>query len=166
MTTFAPCLLRGLKNSAIAICVASGMSSLVSVDAHAGSCPADKSATNARATGPSAHKDVTDRVLTSIPLVTEAPNLKDHQFRLRRLVVQPGGVVAWHSHAERPAIIYIVSGRIYEYASTCSVPILHKAGEVARETHATSHWWKNTSKRPVVLLSADILHMKDDPHTM
>ena len=35
-------------------------------------------------------------------------------------------------------------------------------GEVARETHATSHWWKNTGDKTVVLLSADILHDKSD----
>ena len=134
--------------------------------AHAGSCPADKIAVSARAPGPSAHQGVTDKVIASVPLQDEAPRLKDHQFRLRRLVIQPGGVVAWHSHAERPAIIYIVTGTIVEYASTCSIPIVHKAGDVARETHATAHWWKNRTNKPVVLLSTDILHMKDDPHTM
>ena len=86
--------------------------------------------------------------------------------RLRQLVVQPGGTVAWHSHEERPAIIYIVSGTITEYASTCTVPIVHKAGDVARETHTTKHWWKNSSKKPAVLLSADILHDKMNQHQM
>jgi hypothetical protein len=55
-----------------------------------------------------------------------------------------------------------VSGEIVEYASNCAVPIVHKAGEVATETHVTSHWWKNDSKAPVVLLSADILHDHSD----
>jgi hypothetical protein len=45
------------------------------------------------------------------------------------------------------------------------VPILHKAGEVARETHATAHWWQNTGKVPVVLLSFDIQHDPND-HNM
>ena len=133
---------------------------------YAGECPANKITTDGQKPGATAHKDVTDTVIASIDLKDEAPNLKDHKFRLRRLVVQPGGVVAWHSHAERPAIIYIVSGSITEYASTCAVPIMHKAGDVARETHTTSHWWKNTSKKPTVLLSTDILHDKMDPHTM
>ena len=44
------------------------------------------------------------------------------------------------------------------------VRILHKAGEVARETHATSHWWQNTGKVPVVLLSFDIQHDPNDKH--
>ena len=96
----------------------------------------------------------------------EALALNDHKFRLRRLVIQPGGVVAWHSHEERPAIIYIVSGTIVEYASTCAVPIVHTTGDVARETHTTQHWWKNTTRKPVVLLSTDILHDKMDQHGM
>ena len=134
--------------------------------ASAGSCPAEKVTTDGQKPGATAHKNVTDKVIASIDLAEEAPNLKEHKFRLRQLVVQPGGVVAWHSHEERPAIIYIVSGTIVEYASTCAVPIVHHAGDVARETHATKHWWKNTSSKPVVLLSADILHDKMDPHTM
>lgn len=143
-----------------------GSAALISTTASAGECPANQVTANGQKPGPSAHKNVTDKVIASIDLAQEAPNLKDHRFRLRQLVIQPGGVVAWHSHAERPAIIYIVSGSIMEYASTCAQPIVHKAGDVARETHATQHWWKNTTKKPVVLLSADILHEKMDPHTM
>jgi quercetin dioxygenase-like cupin family protein len=132
----------------------------------AGECPPGKMVTDGQKPGATAHKGVTDKVIASIDLAHEAPRLKDHKFRLRRLVVQPGGVVAWHSHAERPAIIYIVSGTIMEYSSNCAVPIVHRSGEVAQETHTTSHWWKNASRQPVVLLSADILHEKADPKTM
>lgn len=132
----------------------------------AGTCPADKVTTDGQRPGPSAHKSVTDTVIASIDLNQEAPKLNEHEFRLRRLVVQPGGIVAWHSHEERPAIIYIISGTITEYASTCAVPIVHHAGDVARETRLTKHWWKNTTSKRVVLLSADILHDKSDQHTM
>jgi quercetin dioxygenase-like cupin family protein len=69
--------------------------------------------------------------------------------------VAPGGEVAWHNHDERPALIYIVSGKITEYASTCSVPIEHDAGDLSVESHL-SHWWKNNSDKPAVLISADI----------
>jgi quercetin dioxygenase-like cupin family protein len=144
----------------------SGSFALMTGAAFAGTCPADKVTTDGQKPGATAHKNVTDKVIASIDLAKEGVKLKDHKFRLRRLVVQPGGEVAWHSHEERPAIIYIVSGTITEYASTCAVPIVHKGGEVAQETHATKHWWKNTSKKPTVLLSADILHDKMDPKTM
>jgi quercetin dioxygenase-like cupin family protein len=99
-------------------------------------------------------------VRSSIDLGGEAPMLKDRKFRLRQLDIAPGGIVPWHSHGERPAQIYIVKGEIVEYASTCAVPIMHKAGDVAPETHATSHWWQNHGKEPVLLISVDILHDK------
>lgn len=151
----------------LALTAATAAMTLIAIPAAmAGQCPADKVAVDGQKPGPHSHSAVTDKVIASIDLGKEAPKLKEHKFRLRRLVIQPGGVVAWHSHEERPAIIYVVSGAIMEYASTCSVPIVHKAGEVAAETHATKHWWKNVSRRPVVLLSADILHDKSDANTM
>ena len=79
-----------------------------------------------------------------------------HHLRMRRLDIKPGGEVAWHSHGERPALIYIVSGSITEYSSHCQVPIVHKTGELSVEQGGLSHWWKNTSNEPVVLISADI----------
>jgi quercetin dioxygenase-like cupin family protein len=130
--------------------------------ASAGQCPADKMGTDVTKPSTMAAKDVTDKVLVSIDLAKEPAQIQDRQLRLRRLEIQPGGVVPWHSHGDRPAIIYIVEGEIFEYASNCAVPILHKAGEVAPETHATSHWWQNKGSKTVVLLSADVLHDKTD----
>ena len=130
--------------------------------ASAGQCPADKMGADVTKPSTAAANEVTDKVLASIDLAKEPAQIQDRQLRLRRLEIQPGGVVPWHSHGDRPAIIYIVEGEIFEYASNCSVPILHKAGEVASETHATSHWWQNKSTSTVVLLSADLLHDKTD----
>lgn len=129
--------------------------------AFAGECPADKLGKDVTKPSTAAAKDVTDKVLSSIDLSKEKGNIKA-QFRIRRLEVQPGGIVPWHSHGERPALIYIVSGEMTEHASNCSVPIVHKAGEVAKETSATAHWWQNTGTVPAVLLSSDILHDPKD----
>ena len=128
----------------------------------AGECPAGQ--TRADATKPVTYgpKAVTDMVLAQIDLAGEKIALNGHLMRVRKLEIQPGGIVPWHSHADRPALIYVVSGQIYEHASNCAVPILHKAGEVARETHATAHWWKNEGAAPVVLLSFDIQHDPND----
>jgi quercetin dioxygenase-like cupin family protein len=130
--------------------------------ASAGECPADKRGTDLTKPVTTAAKDVTDTVIAAIDLAKEPANIKDRELRLRKLVIQPGGIVPWHSHGDRPAIIYIIEGEITEYASTCAVPIVHKAGDVAMETHSTAHWWKNTGSVTVVLLSADILHDKMD----
>jgi quercetin dioxygenase-like cupin family protein len=83
----------------------------------------------------------------------------------RKLTIEPGGIVPWHSHGDRPAIIYIAEGEIVEYASNCSVPIIHKAGEVRPETSGTSHRWQNLGDKTVVLFVGDVMHDKND-HNM
>ena len=57
------------------------------------------------------------------------------------------------------------AGQIYEYSSQCTVPLLHKAGEIAKESNGPTHWWKNESKETVVLIIADIVNDKK-PDTM
>ena len=71
----------------------------------------------------------------------------------------------WHSHGDRPAIIYIAEGEIVEYASNCTVPIMHKAGEIRPETSGTAHWWQNLGDKTVILFVGDVLHDKND-HNM
>ncbi len=132
--------------------------------AFAGECPADRMKADAVKPMTLDAKGVTDKVLSTIDLAKEKVTLTGHMMRVRRLEVQPGGIVPWHSHAERPALIYVVSGEIVENASNCAVPIVHKAGEVARETHATSHWWQNKANATVTLLSFDIVSDPSDKH--
>ncbi len=124
--------------------------------AAAGECPTDKVTDNGQQAGATAHKGVAEKLLGQIDLSKEKVAVSGHHFRMRRLDIQPGGEVAWHSHEDRPALIYVVSGTITEYSSHCAVPIVHKTGELSVEQAGLSHWWKNTSKKPVVLISADI----------
>lgn len=124
--------------------------------AFAGECPADQTKADARKSVDLKPVGVTDTVIAMID-VEQEQGIADRKFRMRKLVVEPGGVVPWHSHAERPAIIYIVEGQIEEYASNCAVPLVHKAGDVVAETKGIAHWWKNTGDKTVVLLSADLL---------
>ncbi len=154
--------LRPWRKVAIAAVVTAAGITTVST-AMAGECPADKVVADGKGQpmGATKPKDVTDTVLAMIDLSKEQVKANDHQFRMRRLEIQPGGIVPWHSHADRPALIYVVSGEITEYASTCAVPLLHKAGEVSVDA-GRSHWWQNTGKKPVVLISADILHDASD----
>ena len=77
---------------------------------------------------------VTDTTLGAIDLGKEQAKIKGRELRFRKMVIQPGGVVPWHSHDDRPALIYVAEGEIIEYASNCAVPIVHKAGETRAET--------------------------------
>ena len=151
---------KAVKTAAIAACVAP----LMLGAAFAGDCPADKTGPGGMQPGPMAPVGVTDTVISSIDLAPLGAGFEGRLMRMRKLVVQPGGIVPWHSHEARPANIYIISGSITEYRSTCSVPIEHKAGDVTAEFGALAHWWKNNTKKPAVLISADILPpaMKSD----
>lgn len=155
---------RGL---ALAVVLAGGLA--LAGPALAGSCPADKLRPDGSGEKMNATpaKDVSDIVLSQVDVAKEPAAVKDRLLRLRQLEIKPGGVVPWHSHGNRPAIIYIVRGEIVEYASTCAVPIVHHAGDATTETHLTSHWWKNTGTETVVLLAADLFPVKGaDQHMM
>lgn len=99
------------------------LSAALASPAFAATCPAGKSGFNIRPADHTPASGVTDTVIGSIDLAREPAHVDGRLLRLRKLVVQPQGVVPWHSHGNRPAIIYIISGTIEEYASNCSVPI-------------------------------------------
>jgi quercetin dioxygenase-like cupin family protein len=137
----------------------------LSTAAFAGACPADQQKTDVRAAVNTPAKGVTDTVLAAIDLAREPIAARDRQLRFRKLTIEAGGIVPWHSHTDRPAIIFVQQGEIFEYASNCAVPILHKEGEVRPEVQGTSHWWENKGTKTVILYVGDILHDKDD-HNM
>lgn len=141
--------------------------SFAAASAVAGECPADKQVPDGQGQKAvtTAAKDVTDMVRATTDLSKEPLALNGRLFRLRELNLKPGGIVPWHSHDNRPAMIYVVSGEVVEYASSCAVPIVHKKGAVAPEKNGTSHWWKNTGKTPAKLISVDLFpveNMKDE----
>jgi quercetin dioxygenase-like cupin family protein len=158
-----------MKRITTILAAASLFGAFATGQAFAAGCPANKVVaegkgqpkSNAPAAG------VTDTIIATNSITKPPIGLKDRLFRLRRLVVESGGVVPWHNHSDRPAIIYIISGQITEYANTCAVPIVHVAGEAVPEMAPTSHWWKNTGTEPAVLLSADLFHtVQKDDHMM
>lgn len=152
-STVTPPVLLPVLAAALAV---AGSVALGATAANAGPCPTDKVTADGQKAGATGHKDVTEKLLGQIDLSKEKVAVTGHHLRIRRLDIKPGGEVAWHSHEDRPALIYVVSGTITEYSSHCSVPIVHTAGEVSVEQTGLSHWWKNTSKDPVVLISSDI----------
>ena len=140
-----------LATAAIAVVAAGSFTS----PAIAGQCSTAGASDLANA--PTMPKGVTDDVLSSTNLGPEI-NVDGRQLRTRRLVVQPGGIVPLHSHKDRPALIYVISGSITEHSSACGAPIDHKAGDISREADGLSHYWENHSNVPAVLLSSDVFH--------
>ena len=158
-----------MKRTTIAALLA-GAFSITATAVFAGECPADKRTPDGmgQKQGATMPKDVTDKVIASNDLSKDPIALKGRLFRARELVVAPGGVVPWHDHGDRPAMIYIASGQMTEYASTCAVPIVHNPGAVSAEKAPTMHWWKNTGKVRSVIISVDLFptEMKMDDHMM
>ena len=136
-----------------------------SMFAHAGECPANMVAANALPGAPTAPVGITDTELASINLAQENVHLDGRRLRMRHMTIAPGGIVPLHSHEDRPALIMVVSGEIYENNSKCAVPILHKSGDIAREFLGTKHWWKNVGSQAVELTIADVVNDKK-PATM
>jgi len=122
----------------------------------AGECPADKMKANARAMVDYKPIGVSDVTLGSIDLGKQPAHIDGRELRFRKLTIEPGGIVPWHSHDDRPALIFVQQGEIVEYASNCEVPITHKADEIRPETFGTSHWWKNLGKETVILYVGDV----------
>jgi quercetin dioxygenase-like cupin family protein len=145
--------------------LASLLAFFAAAPALAGECPADKVGANALAGAPTKPVGVKDKEIASIDLAGENVKLSQRRLRMRQMEIAPGGVVPLHDHADRPALIMVVGGEIYENSSKCLAPILHRPGEVSREFLGVMHWWKNSGTKTVKLTIADIVNDKK-PETM
>jgi len=141
---------------AFALACALAGSAFLSSAALAGECPADKMKANVRDKADVKAVGVTDVTLGAIDLSKQPAHIEGRELRFRKLTIEPGGIVPWHSHDDRPALIFVQQGEIVEYASNCAEPIVHKAGDIRPEVSGTSHWWKNLGKETVILYVGDV----------
>jgi len=144
---------RMIRQSLAVACLIAGTATTT---AFAGECPADKMKADAREKTDVKAVGVTDVTLGAIDLGKQPAHIEGRELRFRKLTIEPGGIVPWHSHDDRPALIFVQQGEIVEYASNCEVPITHKAGEIRPEMYGTSHWWKNLGKETVILYVGDV----------
>lgn len=86
--------------------------------------------------------------------LTPAASDPTRAVRMRRLVIEPGGVIAWHSHEATQGMALVVSGQATEIRNTCMDPIVYLAGDVAIEDAGTAHGWRNDGDVPTVVLVA------------
>ncbi len=149
---------RSVSNVIASSLLLTALVALSTTFAQAGECPAGKAGANPLANAPTAPVGVTDTELAAIDLAKENVKLDQRRLRMRHMTIAPGGIVPLHDHADRPALIMVNSGEIYENSSKCLVPILHKAGDIARESLGTKHHWKNEGSQPVELTIADLVN--------
>ena len=116
-------------------------------------CPADRTQASARSEGfgPTSGVESVDVALT--PLAHDPARA----LRLRRLTVQPGGVIAWHDHTSIQGYAVMISGEMVELRNTCLDPIIYRGGDVAREDAQTAHSWRNEGDTPAVILVSHVV---------
>jgi quercetin dioxygenase-like cupin family protein len=96
---------------------------------------------------------ISDPVL--LDLAPWAGDMKGRQLRIRKLDIQPGGVLGIHSHDDRPDVSYLVRGTLTEsrsggFSESRPGDSLHAAGK------GVTHWVENKGSDPAVLIVADI----------
>ncbi len=122
-------------------------------NSHVRTCPPERTQTNARGEGFGATSGVQAEDIALTPLASDPTRA----VRLRRIVVQPGGIIAWHDHTALQGMALIVSGEMVELRNSCLDPILYRAGDVALEDVATAHSWRNEGDVEALILVSHVV---------
>ena len=106
---------------------------------------------------PTENKGMKAEALSAFPLGKQGlDDLAQRQMRMRQITIDPGGVVAFHSHKARPALSYIMKGALTEHRKGAP-DRTYKAGEAIIEGTDVDHWAENASStEPVVIISVDL----------
>ncbi|MEL6169697.1 MAG: cupin domain-containing protein [Pseudomonadota bacterium] len=133
------------------------LTALLSLPAMAGECPSDQVLETARPLTVGQGPGYDGRVAATIDL-TGWRDMGNFMLRTRTLTIPPRGVVAEHTHDDRPAIVHIIAGELVEHNAFCAEPIVHKAGDTIPEFGAGHrHWWENPTDQPVMATSSDVV---------
>ena len=125
--------------------------------AAAGACPEEHRLTEPRELERIGTKRLTREIIANVQLEGWR-GMGAFTLRQRRLELGPGGTVPTHSHADRPAIVYVAKGTVIEHNSFCAVPIVHHAGETSEEFGpGFVHYWENTGNETVTFISTDVV---------
>ncbi|WP_395645554.1 cupin domain-containing protein [Terricaulis sp.] len=121
--------------------------------AHLRECPPERVQANARSGSDPQSIGVEAVDIAFTPLASDPTRA----VRLRRITVQPGGVIAWHTHTALQGMAILLSGEMTEFRNSCLDPIVHHAGDVTREDADTAHGWRNLSDQPAVILVSHVV---------
>jgi quercetin dioxygenase-like cupin family protein len=109
------------------------------------------STATAQQAAPTENKGVNITLLNAIDLGPEIPG---RQLRMRMITVEPGGVIAVHSHKDRPGTAYVLQGTVMEHRG--DVAKEYGAGGNWAEGGDATHWVENKGTSPAVLIAVDI----------
>lgn len=90
-----------------------------------------------------------------LELGEQIPEAAGFNFRMRTVNFEPGGATANHSHAELPAIGYVLDGEITELRPTKTRTLAQ--GESWFEDATTEHWVINQTDAEATVLLFEIV---------
>jgi quercetin dioxygenase-like cupin family protein len=92
---------------------------------------------------------------STLLLGVQIPALKGYALQIRTIVLQPGAVAGYHSHAKRPVVAYLVSGEYNEHRDGQG-EIVHKPGEQWVEGADVAHWSENRGAETTYLINVEV----------
>jgi quercetin dioxygenase-like cupin family protein len=104
---------------------------------------------------PSANVGQSEQLLRSLDLTSEMETTAGRPLRMRKITLQPGGVLGLHNHVDRPAVTYLLQGQM-TYRQAGKPDVVIGPGEGFGEGRATTHWAENTGTIPAVWIAVDI----------
>jgi quercetin dioxygenase-like cupin family protein len=96
-----------------------------------------------------------EELLRTLDLTGELDSTTGRPLRMRKITLQPGGVLGLHNHVDRPAITYLLQGQM-TYHQDGKPDLVANPGQGFAEGRATTHWAENTGKVPAVWIAVDI----------
>jgi quercetin dioxygenase-like cupin family protein len=80
-------------------------------------------------------------------------------MQLRTIVLAPGAIAGYHSHAKRPVVAYLVSGEYTEHRDGFP-EIVHKPNEQWVEGADVAHWSENRGTETAVLINVEVFQAR------
>jgi quercetin dioxygenase-like cupin family protein len=108
---------------------------------------------------PQTTKGISLSAKNTLLLGPQIPALKGYAMQLRTILLEPGAVAGYHSHAKRPVVAYLVSGEYIEHRD--GLPeIVHMPGEQWVEGADVAHWSENRGTETAVLINVEVFRAR------
>jgi quercetin dioxygenase-like cupin family protein len=104
---------------------------------------------------PTQNKGVSASAPTFIDLTNEFDSVAGRQLRLRVVTIEPGGIVALHSHRGRPGVAFALQGTLIEHRDNGAVHE-YGPGQSWTEDGNTTHWAENKGDEAVKVIAVDL----------
>jgi len=93
--------------------------------------------------------------LRSTDLSSEMDSVRGHILKLRRLTLEPGGIVELHSHKDHPTLLHVIKGTLTSRAQGRPEVVL-RAGVGLAGGEDDNFWVQNTGSEPAEFIWSPI----------